>query len=79
MATLDDSEIAEIKDHFEFFDTDQNGLLDEKEFVQLFKVIAPSASTAMARRGFQDIDKDHNALLDFDEFLDWWKMNWTVF
>lgn len=79
MSELSKREIEEIRDHFDFFDKDKSGLLDEKEFVQMFKVIAPSASTSMAKRGFQTIDKDNNDLLDFEEFLEWWKTNWTVF
>ncbi|MCF6301568.1 MAG: EF-hand domain-containing protein [Proteobacteria bacterium] len=79
MSELSKEEILEIQDHFEFFDNDHSGQIDESEFIQLFKILAPSASTAMAKRGFEAIDLDHNQLIDFNEFLDWWKMNWTVY
>lgn len=79
MSDLSPAEIAEIKDHFEFFDQDGSGLIDIDEFAQLLKVLAPEASKANAERGFATIDVDHNEQIDFTEFLEWWKMNWTVF
>lgn len=79
MSELTNKEIEEIRDHFAFFDKDNNGLLSESEFIQLFKIIAPSASISMAKRGFHTIDKNQNHELDFDEFLEWWQTNWTVF
>lgn len=79
MTELTKEEIAEIRDHFDFFDNNGNGLLEEGEFIKLFKVLAPDASREMAIRGFLTIDEDGNGTVDFDEFLDWWQMNWTVF
>ena len=79
MPKLTPEEITEIKDHFDFFDNDNSGLIDIDEFTQLLKVLAPSASKDNAIRGFATIDVDQNEQIDFDEFLEWWKMNWTVF
>lgn len=79
MSDISSEEIAEIKDHFDFFDKDGSGLIDIDEFTQLLKVLAPEASRDNAERGFATIDVDQNEQVDFDEFLDWWKMNWTVF
>ncbi len=79
MSKLSEAEIAEIRDHFEFFDRNHNNLLEEREFIELFKILAPSASREMAIRGFNTIDIDGNGGIDFEEFLEWWQMNWTVF
>lgn len=79
MSKLSTEEIAEIKDHFDFFDKDGSGQIDIDEFVQLLKILAPEASKENAERGFATIDSNHNEQIDFDEFLEWWKMNWTVF
>jgi Ca2+-binding EF-hand superfamily protein len=79
MSKLSQTEITEIKDHFDFFDNDGSGLIDLDEFCQLLKVLAPESSKANAIRGFETIDVDRNEQIDFEEFLDWWEMNWTVF
>jgi len=79
MSELSKKEIEEIRENFDFFDRNHNDLLEKKEFIQLFKILAPDASREMAIRGFETIDLDGNGGIDFDEFLDWWKMNWTVF
>ncbi len=79
MSTLSLEEIAEIRDHFEFFDRDGSGLIDQDEFIQLLKILAPKADRQNAIRGFAAIDGDHNEQIDFDEFLEWWQTNWTVF
>jgi Ca2+-binding EF-hand superfamily protein len=79
MSTLSKEEISEIRDHFEFFDRNHNDLLEEREFIQLFNILAPDASREMALRGFETIDTDGNGGIDFEEFLDWWQLNWTVF
>ena len=79
MSDLTKEETAEIRSHFEFFDRNHNDLLEEREFIKLFNILAPDASREMAIRGFETIDADSNGGIDFDEFLDWWQMNWTVF
>lgn len=79
MSKLSKEEILEIRDHFDFFDRNHNDLLEEREFLLLFNILAPSASKEMAIRGFETIDTDGNGGIDFEEFLDWWQMNWTVF
>lgn len=79
MSELSKKEIAEIRDNFDFFDTNHNDLLEKREFIKLFNILAPDASREMAIRGFETIDLDGNGGIDFDEFIDWWKMNWTVF
>jgi len=79
MTTLNEKELAEIRDHFDFFDADGDGYLDLKEFRRLFRVLAPDAGPGTARRGFALIDEDGSGKIDFDEFAQWWALNWTVF
>ena len=79
MSKLSKEEILEIRYHFDFFDRNHNDLLEEREFLLLFNILAPDASREMGIRGFETIDTDGNGGIDFDEFLDWWQMNWTVF
>jgi len=79
MSKISQEEIAEIRDHFDFFDRDNSGLIDQDEFIELLKILAPSAGRSNAIRGFETIDGDRNDQIDFAEFLEWWQTNWTVF
>lgn len=79
MKELSESEIEKVKSHFDYFDEDSSGLLDLKEFRELFKVIAPDSRRAEADSGFAAIDTDESGEIDFDEFLEWWKSNWFVY
>lgn len=79
MSVFKPEDVREIKDHFDFFDEDKNGVIDQDEFICLLQVLAPNSSKENAIRGFDEIDSDGNQLIDFAEFLNWWEMNWTVF
>lgn len=79
MKELSEKEIAKIKSHFDYFDEDESGKLDVKEFRKLFKVIAEDSTRAEAEAGFAAIDTDGSGEIDFDEFLEWWQSNWFVY
>ena len=68
--------LAEIRKNFEFFDKDNNGMIEIKEFINLLKVIEPTSTKQQAEEGFNIIDDDHNGIIDFDEFLVWWESCW---
>ena len=68
--------LTEIRQHFDFFDDDKNGLIELSEFTQLLKVIEPTSTNEQAEKGFQIIDDDHNGVIDFDEFFSWWQTCW---
>jgi len=79
MKQLSEAEIETVKSHFDYFDDDKNGKLDEKEFRALFKAIAPDAKQSEADEGFSAIDTDSSGAIDFSEFLEWWQSNWFVY
>ena len=74
-----EEQIAEIRNHFEYFDRDESGCMEIKEFRELFKIIAPESKRAEADDAFSAIDEDGNGAIDFDEFLEWWSHNWSVY
>ncbi len=76
---LSAKEALEIRENFDFFDRDGNGLIDEKEFAELLLVIEPRASEKEISKGFAEIDSDHDQNIDFAEFLVWWKQCWWQF
>lgn len=79
MKPLTSDQIDKVRGHFDYFDEDQSGKLNLKEFRELFKVIAPDSRRAEADEGFAAIDEDGSGEIEFDEFLEWWQSNWSVF
>lgn len=68
-----DEKTKNIREKFNRFDTDKNGLIDLIEFRKLLEIIGSELNTAEAEAAFDAIDEDENGLIDFDEFSRWWK------
>lgn len=79
MKRLSEQEVEKVKGHFDYFDEDNSGKLNVKEFRKLFKVIAPDSRQAEADAGFNAIDRDRSGEIEFKEFLEWWQSNWFVY
>ena len=79
MKTLSQESVEEIRVHFEFFDENNNGYLDVKEFIKLLKTITPAITTEQGVNGFEYVDTNKDGLIEFDEFITWWRTNWTEF
>ncbi|MCK5797631.1 MAG: EF-hand domain-containing protein [Deltaproteobacteria bacterium] len=64
---------TELKETFDHFDKDGNGIIDRDEFRQLMQ---DGLNAEMAPEeldlGFSLIDKDGNGTIEFDEFSAWW-------
>jgi Ca2+-binding EF-hand superfamily protein len=71
-----DKKIAEIRETFEFFDRDNNGLIDFNEFRSLLKTVNPEASISQSAEGFSMTDTNSDGYVDLDEFIAWWRSNW---
>ncbi len=69
---MDADDLAEIRENFDHFDTDQNGFIDIEEFAHLLDSLQAEMSADEIRTGFREIDADKNGLIDFDEFCAWW-------
>ncbi len=68
--------IAEIRNSFEFFDKDANGLIDFDEFRSLLRTVNPEATTSQAAEGFSMTDTNCDGYVDLDEFVAWWQATW---
>ena len=79
MKQLTAEDMKKVKAHFDYFDEDSNGILDQDEFRLLFKALAPDAKRSEADTGFAAIDVDTSGEIDFAEFLEWWQTNWMVY
>ncbi len=79
MKPLTEEHIAEVKAHFDYFDTDGNGQIDIKEFAKLLKILSPDATEQQIESGFDWVDNNHDTHIEFEEFLQWWETCWWEF
>lgn len=63
---------AELREDFEYFDDDGDGLLQFSEFVSFLDGLGAEMLDEECRIGFAEIDTDHDGMIEFDEFLSWW-------
>ena len=72
MKKLSESEISEIKENFDHFDSDNNGSISYSEFDQLMKALGAGEDDEARKAGFDVVDSDDNGEIDLQEFIDWW-------
>lgn len=69
---LSDDELAELKETFDHYDVDKNGVIDKNEFRTLLRALDPDFSEDDVRNGLKILDANHNDVIDWDEFVGWW-------
>jgi Ca2+-binding EF-hand superfamily protein len=69
----DVDKMLEIRESFDRFDKDGNGMIDLIEFRDLLEAIGYDLGRAEAEAAFDEIDSDENGLIDYDEFSKWWR------
>lgn len=57
---------------FDRFDTNQDGTIDETEFVDLLRALQLDITRAEATTAFLSIDVTSNQRIEFGEFAEWW-------
>jgi Ca2+-binding EF-hand superfamily protein len=67
-----DERRAELQEDFEFFDADQDGLLEFAEFTEFMDGLGADMTSEECRVGFQEIDSNRDGRIQFGEFFDWW-------
>lgn len=73
---LNETQIAQVKEEFDFFDRDQNGQIELSEFIELLTVLAPKTKASVVSEAFALIDENNDGFIDFAEFLTWWQAGW---
>jgi Ca2+-binding EF-hand superfamily protein len=68
-----DEERRELKEAFDFNDSDGNGKIDFVEFVAMLNGLEAGIDTAQAQFGFEEVDTDNDGMVSFDEFVEWWR------
>ncbi|MBA6411780.1 EF-hand domain-containing protein [Parahaliea sp. F7430] len=63
---------SELRENFDYFDSDNNGAIDKDEFANLLDALGADMSAEEVVIGFEVIDTNGNGRIEFDEFLNWW-------
>lgn len=69
---LSDEELREVRETFDHFDTDSNGVIDRNEFRELLKSLDPGFNEDDVVMGLRVLDANKNDVIDWEEFLAWW-------
>ena len=69
---LDPDELAELKESFDYNDSNADGKIEFQEFVSMLKGLDAFGDNDEARVGFESVDGDGDGLIDLDEFVAWW-------
>lgn len=69
---LSDDELREVRETFDHFDTDSNGVIDRNEFRELLKSLDPGFNEDDVVMGLRVLDENENDVIDWEEFLAWW-------
>ena len=69
---LTDEELREVRETFDHFDTDSNGVIDRNEFRALLKSLDPGFNEDDVVMGLRVLDANKNDVIDWEEFVAWW-------
>ena len=65
-------EYDELKESFEYNDSNDDGKIDFGEFVSMLDDLEADVGETEARIGFRAIDTDRDGAIELDEFVEWW-------
>ena len=69
---LSEDELRELRETFDHFDTDGNGVIDRHELRELLKSLDPGVGEDDVLMGLKTLDANENDVIDWEEFRDWW-------
>ena len=69
---LSEDELSELREIFDHFDTDKNGVIDRNEFRALLKSLDEDFNEDDVLMGLKVLDENENDVVDWEEFVGWW-------
>ncbi|HEX7672341.1 MAG TPA: EF-hand domain-containing protein [Polyangiaceae bacterium] len=72
MTTSENSEV-ELRREFDRADTNENGSVDEDEFLALVRALGVTLTPEEVQVAFLAIDINGNGRIEFGEFKNWWR------
>jgi Ca2+-binding EF-hand superfamily protein len=70
--THDRDQMGELREKFERYDGDRDGLMSFPEFAKLLEELGETLSEDEQLLAFDATDHDGDGAIDFDEFAAWW-------
>ena len=67
--------LEELRENFDYFDSDGDGRLDASEFAGLMEALGVAEPGQDLLVGFKAIDTDGNGVIEFNEFAAWFNSN----
>lgn len=67
--TLNNEQIARLKEVFEYFDADHSGSIDAEELVNVFASMGQEVTEDEMREMIDQVDEDGSGQIEFEEFL----------
>jgi hypothetical protein len=69
----EDDPYAEVREIFDHYDRDKNGLIAAKEFARLLEALGMEIEEHELKIALLDVDHDGDQQIAWDDFLNWWK------
>lgn len=63
---------SELRHVFSRFDSDSNGLIDQREFRHILFALGEDPTEEVLSLNFAAIDTNHDKKIVFEEFAEWW-------
>jgi calmodulin len=70
---VSEEERRELREAFDFNDSDSNGKIDFVEFIAMLEGLEAGIDAVQAQIGFKAVDTDGDGTISFDEFVEWWR------
>lgn len=67
--------MEELKEMFEFFDRNKDGVLSRGELIELTEVLLNQKGIGKSAKVLADFDRNSDGVIDFNEFVEFFQLN----